>query len=446
MPRKKADASKTPKVPETEAEEVPVETEKAVAKKSKKEEKQLISEVNIGTIGHIAHGKTSLVHMLTGKWTQEHSEEIKRGLTIRLGYAEFVIRKCTKCKEDEAYTTLEKCPKCGGESVPVRKVSFVDAPGHETLMATMLTGAATMDGAILVIAANEHCPQPQTSEHLTALEISGVKNIIIVQNKIDLVDEARAKESYNEIKNFIRGTIAEHAPIIPVSAQYGANIDVLLEAIEKYIPTPKRNLEADPIFLVARSFDVNKPGTETDKLVGGVLGGIMKQGKLKVGDLIEIKPGRKEEHENKVKWIPIETNVASAIIGNVNVKELMPGGSAGLGTLLDPSITKSDSLVGQVIGLKDKMPPVWSELNLEVHLLERVVGSKEELTTQPLKVSEPLMINAWTSRSVGIITKIVDKNMHMVLKLPICTSRDAHIVLSRRIGQKWRLIGYGIIK
>lgn len=410
------------------------------------QQKELISEVNIGTIGHIAHGKTTLVHALTGKWTQEHSEEIKRGLTIRLGYAEFVVRRCPKCKEPECYSVAEKCPKCGCDTIPVRKISFVDAPGHETLMATMLTGAATMDGALLVIAANEPCPQPQTSEHLTALEISGVKNIIIVQNKIDLVDENRARQSYEEIKKFVKGTIAENAPIIPVSAQYGANIDILLKAIEERIPTPKRDLEADPIFLVARSFDVNKPGTEVEKLIGGVLGGIMKQGRLKVGDLIEIRPGRKEEHENKVTWVPIQTTIASATIGNVKVNEIVPGGSAGLGTTLDPCITKADSLVGQVVGLKDKMPPVWSELELEVHLLERVVGSKEELTTQPLKVGEPLMINGWTARSVGVITKINQNIIKMVLKLPICINKGERIVLSRRLGQKWRLIGYGVLR
>lgn len=432
MPRKKA-------VPEV------AEIKKAAKKDEVVLHEQPIPVVNIGTIGHIAHGKTSIVHMLTGKWTQEHSEEIKRGLTIRLGYAEFIVKKCPKCPLPDAYTTKDKC-KCGETAVPVRRISFVDAPGHETLMATMLTGAATMDAALLIIAANEPCPQPQTSEHLTALEISGVKTIIIVQNKIDAVDETRAKESYNEIKKFVKGTIAEHAPIIPVSAQYGVNMDVLLETIETHIPTPKRNLDTAPIFLTARSFDVNKPGTKLEDLVGGVLGGIMKEGRLKVGDPIEIRPGRKEEHENKITWIPMDTTVASTIIGNENVAELIPGGSAGLGTNLDPSLIKADTIVGQVVGLKDKMPPVFHELELEVHLLERVVGSKEELATQPLKPNEPLMINAWTSRSVGTISHMAGKNIHLILKIPICVSKDARIVLSRRIGQKWRLIGYGIIK
>lgn len=398
----------------------------------------------IGGDGVICHN-TTLVHTLTGKWTLEHSEELKRGLTIRLGYADFTVRKCPKC-DPVAYTVKDKCPNCSSETVPVRRISFVDAPGHETLMATMLTGAATMDGAILVIAANETCPQPQTSEHLTALEISGVKNIVIVQNKVDLVDEARAKESYKEIKNFVKGTIAENAPIIPVSAQYSANIDVLLEAIEKTIPTPKRNLDADPIFLIARSFDVNKPGTKVEKLAGGVLGGIMKQGRIKVDDKIEIRPGRKEGQETRVRWVPIETTVTSATIGGINVDELAPGGSAGLGTSLDPSLTKADTLVGQVAGLKETMPPVFSELELEVHLLTRVVGSKEELAMQPLKPNEPLMVNGWTARSVGILTKITPNIIKMALKLPICINKGERIALSRRLGQKWRLIGYGIIK
>ncbi len=429
MPRKKK-----------ETQEIKKETKKKRSKKTS--EKHIFPEVNIGTIGHIAHGKTTLVYQLTGKKTQEHSEEIKRGLTIRLGYADFIIRKCKKCKR---YTVKKKCEYCKGETEVVRGVSFVDAPGHETLMATMLTGAATMDGAILVIAANEPCPQPQTKEHLLALEISGVKNIIIVQNKIDLVSQERAKESYNEIKQFVKGTIAENAPIIPISAQYGANIDVLLETIEKVIPTPKRDLKAEPIFLIARSFDVNKPGTNVLKMHGGVVGGILKQGKLKVGDKIEILPGRKIEKENKTIWEPIFSKIDSLNVGGVSTKELVPGGSSGIGTELDPSVTKSDSLVGQVVGLKDKMPPVWYKLKLKVNLLHRVVGSKEELEIHPLRTNEPLMINAWTARSVGIITSAHKDIIELNLKLPICISKDERIVISRRIGQKWRLVGYGVI-
>src|SRR3989344_1744045 len=235
-------------------------------------------ELNIALVGHVDHGKTTLTERLSGKWTDTHSEELKKGITIRLGYADFIIYKCAKC---DYYTSKEKCAKCNSMAVPLRKISLVDAPGHESLMATMLSGAAIMDGALLLIAANEKCPQPQTKEHLKALEISNILNIIILQNKIDLVTKEQAIENYNEIKSFIKGTIAENAPIIPISAQYNVNINLIIEAIEKHIPTVKRNLTKDPIFFIARSFDVNKPGTEIKNLVGGVLGGSIKQGILK---------------------------------------------------------------------------------------------------------------------------------------------------------------------
>lgn len=451
MPRKKKEAlqqqNKEAKT-EVQKEKPKRQPRKKVSKAENLQEKTgapskkiMLPEVNIGTIGHIAHGKTTIVHQLTGKRTQAHSEEIKRGLTIRLGYADFTVKKCAACGK---YSVEDIC-ECGGKTEAVRRISFVDAPGHETLMATMLTGAATMDGAILVIAANEPCPQPQTKEHLTALEISGIKNIIIVQNKIDLVSNERAIESYKEIKNFVKNTIAENAPVIPVSAQYGANIDLLLENIEKIIPTPKRNLEMEPIFLIARSFDINKPGTDALEMKGGVVGGILKQGKLKIGEKIEILPGRKIEKENREEWVPITTKLTSMNIGGINVQELVPGGSAGIGTELDPSLPKSDSLVGQVVGLKNKMPPVWKKLTLGVNLLKRVVGSKEELDVQPLKTNELIMINAWTARSVGTIASAQADKIELVLKLPVCISKNERVVLSRRIGQKWRLVGYGVI-
>ncbi|MEM2793974.1 MAG: GTP-binding protein, partial [Candidatus Methanomethylicia archaeon] len=126
---------------------------------------------NIGTAGHVDHGKTTLVWALSNVWTTRHSEELTRGMTIKLGYADAVFRKCPICPPPQCYTISEVCSYCNTKTVALRKVSFVDSPGHEMLMATMLSGAALMDGAILVIDATRPCPQPQTVEHLIALQI-----------------------------------------------------------------------------------------------------------------------------------------------------------------------------------------------------------------------------------------------------------------------------------
>ena len=190
------------------------------------------AEINIGMIGHVDHGKTSLVKALTGKWTDTHSEEIKRGISIRLGYADTVFYRCKKCSSPESYSIAPKCPNCGAAAEVSRKVSFVDAPGHETLMTTMLSGATLMQGAVLVVAANEECPQPRTEEHLMALSISGVKNIVVAQNKVDLVDKEHAKKNFVQIKNFLKTYGFENSPIIPIAANFGTNIDLLIEAIE----------------------------------------------------------------------------------------------------------------------------------------------------------------------------------------------------------------------
>ena len=291
-------------------------------------------EINIGTAGHVDHGKTTLLQRLTGKWADVHSESVKRGITIKLGYADATIRKCQKCAK---LVTQKKCA-CGGTAKDERKISFVDAPGHETLMATMLSGAATMDGALLLVAANEGV-QPQTKEHLMALEILGVQKIIIVQNKIDLVDEARALENFKEIKKFVKGSIAENAPVIPISAQHGANIDVLLDHIQTNIPTPKRDLTKDPALIIARSFDVNKPGVSINTLAGGIVGGVILQGTLSVGDVVEIKPGFRDD---KGEYTVLQTTVTSLLSGNESLTKAGPGGSLGVGTDLDMFVTKSD--------------------------------------------------------------------------------------------------------
>lgn len=404
------------------------------------------SVVNIGIVGHVDHGKTTLVKALSGVWTDRHSEEIKRGISIRLGYADIVLRKCPGCPEPDCYTTKEICEKCGAKTEVLRPISFVDSPGHETLMATMLSGAALMDGALLVIAANEQCPQPQTKEHLMALNILGIKNIIIIQNKIDIVPKEKVLENYNQIKNFVKGTVAEDAPIIPVSAQQNANIDLVIEAIEKHIPTPKHDLKKPPLMFAARSFDINRPGTTPDKLIGGAIGGSLNRGVFRIGDEIEMRPGRKVEAGGTVKWVPIKTVITTIHAGNEEVEEAAPGGLIGVGTKLDPSLTKSDALVGQVVGIPGSLPPTLDGFVMETKLLPRVVGINDESAVEPIRSSEPLMLNIGTATTIGVVTSARAVDAEVKLKRPVCADKGAHIAISRRVGARWRLIGSGILK
>lgn len=389
------------------------------------------AEVNIGTSGHVDHGKTTLVHALTGEWTDKHSEEIKRGISIRLGYADTCFYHCGECDE---YSSTPKCSK-GHEAKFLRKVSFVDCPGHENLMAVMLSGASLINGAILVIAANEPCPQAQTAEHLAALEAVGVQNIIIVQNKVDLVTREDALKNYQQIKAFVKGSVAENAPVIPTAAHSAASLNELIRTIQEKIATPKLD-ETKPLrMLAARSFDVNKPGTSVDKLVGGVIGGTIIQGKLREGEEVEIRPGL----ERKGKYEPIITKAVT--IEGEKTAEARPGGLVAIGTMLDPALTKADRLVGNVIGKPGTLPPVWEKLRIKPHFIERLVTQ----TAKNLKTGEPIVITAGTATVIGTVAETGKDKAAILLKKPVCVETGGKVALSRKVGNRWILIGYGTI-
>jgi len=396
-----------------------------------------IPELNIGVVGHIDHGKTTLLSKLTGKKTDTHSEELKRGITIKLGYADMTIYNC-----GGEYSSKEiKGKKCS----PERYVSFIDAPGHEMLMATMLSGAAIIDAAILVVAANEGI-KPQTREHFMALQAKKVQNIIIVQNKIDVVDKEKALENYKKIKEFVKGTVAENSPIIPVSAQQGINIDKILEEIVK-LPIPERDENAEPRFIIARSFDINKPGAEIKNLKGGVLGGILKQGKLKVGDEIEIKPGISVKKFNQLSYQPLITKILSLHKGNESLEEVEPGPSISIETSLDPTLTKTDSLIGCISSLKGKLPEITNTIKLKFELFDEVIGAEGHKEIRPIKTKEMLMLSANTTITVGVVEKINEKSneIELNLNIPIVPLKGNSVGIARNINGHWRLIGFGEI-
>lgn len=391
-----------------------------------------IPELNVGVVGHIDHGKTTLLKKITGKFTDTHSEELKRGITIKLGYASTIIYK-----DKEEYNTLKK-------GTPQRYISFIDAPGHEMLMATMLSGAATIDAAILVIAANEGI-KPQTKEHFMALQIKKIKNIIIVQNKIDLVTKEQALKNFQDIKNFTKGTIAENAPIIPVSAQQEINIDKILEELCR-LERPKKDLASEPIFLVARSFDVNRPGSTVEKLKGGVLGGILKKGLLKVGEEIEIKPGLSMKKNNQQMYQTLNTKILSLHKGDESVKEVCPGASISIETALDPILTKTDSLTGCVVSKKGVLPEITPSIKIRAEFFNEVLGAEKQKKVEPIKTKEMLMLSVNTTITVGTIEKISKEgDIEFNLNIPIVAIKGDNVGIARNIDSHWRLIGWGEI-
>lgn len=386
--------------------------------------------LNVGLVGHIDHGKTTLLYKLSGKWTDTHSEELKRGITIKLGYADIVIYN------DQGRYNIE------GKGERVREVSFVDAPGHEMLMATMLSGAALIDVALLVVAANEGI-KPQTREHVMALRAKGIKHLIVAQNKIDLVDESHARESYKEIKNFLKGRY-DDTLVIPVSAQQGINVDLIWQALSE-IPSPERDISGDPIFLVARSFDINRPGTTPKELHGAVLGGTLKRGVLKVGNEIEIKPGRVVKEANKYKYETIYTKILSLFKGSKKIDELTPGGSMSIETSLDMVFGKSDALAGNIVSIKGKLPDLIEHLKIKCYLFPEVFGLNEKIKVENIKPSEMLMLSIGTSTTGGIVSSIKGDEITISLKKPVIGFKKDNVGIARSIQGHWRLIGYGQI-
>ncbi|MFA5857244.1 MAG: translation initiation factor IF-2 subunit gamma [Candidatus Pacearchaeota archaeon] len=378
-----------------------------------------IEMVNIGMVGHIDHGKTTLLSKLTGKFADTHSEEIKRGITIKLGYADMILEKNNK----------------------KRYVSFIDCPGHEMLMATMLSGAALMDAAILVVAANEGI-KPQTKEHLIAIQAKRIDKILIVQNKIDLVTKEKALENYKEIKEFVKGTIAENSPIIPVSAQQNINIEKIKDFLMELV-VPKRDSDSKPLFLIARSFDINRPGTKINDLHGGVIAGILKKGKLKVGDEIEIKPGIIEKQANQISYKTLKTKITSIYRGSFPISEATPGGSLAFETELDNIMTRADSLSGCVVSTIGSLPEITEKIKLKYKLFDEVLGIQEKKVIEDIKLSEMIMLSINTTTTVGKVHKIKNNEVEFTLKIPVVPIKGESVGIARNIGGHWRLIGFG---
>lgn len=410
--------------------------------------------INIGTIGHVAHGKSTVVRSISGVKTVRFRNELERNITIKLGYANAKIFKC-RCERPRCFKSggsdskPEICDNCGYMSKLVRHVSFVDCPGHDVLMATMLSGTAIMDMAMLLVAANENVPQPQTKEHLMAVEIMKLDKFIIVQNKVDLISREQALEQKDQIVKFLSNTKAIDSPIIPASGQMGINMDAILDYIvqftsdgsdddfldEKIKKIKPRDRNKPPKMIIIRSFDVNKPGASFEILKGGVIGGSLIQGTLKIGDEIEIRPGIVIKKGDSFVCKPLKTIVKSLQTENNKLKVAYPGGLIGVGTTMDPLYCKADKLIGQVMGTKH-LPSIFIELKVEYTLFQMF----------EIEDTDQILLNIGSTTTGAKINILKRDEAYFTLLKPACCEIGENIAISKKINNHWRLIGHGKIK
>jgi len=425
--------------------------------------------LNIGCIGHVAHGKSSLVRQLTGVKTQKHKDELERNITIRLGYANAKLFECeaSGIPDDLRYAWRPSSFKHTSFTQQdwtyhlIRHVSFVDCPGHEALMQNMISGAAVMDAAILVVAANEPCPAAQTMEHLSAVSCLGLEQVITIQNKVDLVSAAEAEEHYESVEAFIEGTAAAANGVTPICAQLGHNLGAVCASIAA-LPRLDRKVGAPAHMHLVRSFDVNRPGTNANALKGGVAGGALTCGVLAIGDEVELRPGiLGRTPDGAATCTPLRTRVESLFSEGMPLQQAMPGGLIGVGTALDAWLAKEDRLKGLVLGHVGTLPPIFSEITVKIALMRRVAcdGEKYEKTkakaaasqaanpdpktdkAEKLRSGEEILISVGASSCTGRVDSAKNGLARIELGTPICAALGDTVALSRRRDGKWRLIG-----
>jgi len=218
-----------------------------------------VKHIILGTAGHVDHGKTSLIKLLTGVDTDRLKEEKERGITIELGFASLALPDG-------------------------RMLGVVDVPGHERFIKNMVAGAGSIDLVVMVIAADEGV-MPQTKEHLHICSLLGIKKGLVALTKIDLVDESWIELVADDIAEFLKGTFLESSPIVPVSVATGKGLPEFIAAVGEIVSQIEEKADSDLFRLpVDRVFTIKGFGT--------VVTGTLLSGRLCVGDEVEILPGR----------------------------------------------------------------------------------------------------------------------------------------------------------
>jgi translation initiation factor 2 subunit 3 len=355
--------------------------------------------ITISTQGRVANGKTSLITKLTGTNPMKFKKEAERDMTIKLGYTNCKFYKCPKCPSPFCYQINNICNQCDEKTELVLHISFVDSPGHSDLQTTALSGASNVDFSLLVVSAN--CQEdPETNEHYKANKILGLTDkTFIIHNKIDLIDKEQAYDHYDKLKQTY-----DIKYIIPMCAQFGFGINYLIQFLVEKIPYPindefmkKINLPLNASIL--RSFDVNKVGTSIDKLVGAIVGGTIKTGKIQIGDKVKIIPGIIHDKTSH----PIIARVTTLKTENTDLNIAYSGGLVGIGLSIDPNLSKEDKLVGNFIVAEN-------DISYNIFKKAKIVFNKytDEIEFK-MGIGYTLMLGS-TKRNIKITTINTTKN------------------------------------
>lgn len=398
--------------------------------------------VNIGCTGSVSHGKTTTVYRISGEKTQRHHAEFVKNCTIKLGYANAKIYQspstgyiCSFGKKDKNIPKVD--PETGEPLILVKHMSFVDAPGHENYMANMISGTAVMDSALFLISASDKIfPQVQTDEHLRVLGISGIDNIVVLQNKLDLISSSEAKTSHNSIIDYLKEAFTELPLILPISAQLNQNIDAVYKYIAYKIPEPSREYNTPPFMTVVRSFDINHPGICFEELKGGVVGGSLIKGTLRKGDKVEIRPG----HITKTSCIPLIATVESIYSEDVELDIAIPGGLIGVGLTIDSNFSRNDKLVGQVLGFPGFMPDIFRTINVSYRKIPRDKKISKAKPGEEFRIA----INSYVLNGT-LVEHSNKKELKIKLDSPVCLELQSKIAILRKIDDDYRIYYYGTI-
>ena len=433
--------------------------------------------LNIGLIGDVANGKSTLVRAITGKRTQSHSsEQQKHGMTIRLGFANSSVLRCKdiSCglfsfRKDEVADELDKppnCAYCGGSAEVITRISFIDTPGHSDLLPTMLSGASAVDAVIVAAASNVPCPSPQARQHLDALRVSGQNfngRIAIAQTKAELLAQAcrgaaddltgdKLTAHASSGRENLRKTVASNAPFFPTCAPLEAGLEPLAAWLASLCSkgANKQHSEGSTIFRTLRSFDVNYAGTSTQKLVGGVLGGsIQGPGGISRGETLEIRPGLIFEAADKkppsvFKTHPVRFQVEEIMTGKNALESASAGGLVALRTTLDPSFCTDDRLIGSVVGAPGTLPPVWGP-GLFLDKL-RSLDSSSSKKEKALKKDSKVRVHAGSASVTGRIVRVSysKQKMELFLDSPICAPKYSNIAIEAKSPSN-KFTGYSLV-